>query len=133
MKRPATALHTTQTSEKVSLQEKSPEVVMNTEGDCPSSCPSNVTDWPSAPADTKGRRRRWKQEPPESTSAPPTGVGPVERSPHNGQPEQEEQSVPPDAWRVARRAAHKPSAVKSKAAIFSTSADAMWAVCQGHR
>ena len=67
-------------------------------------------------ADTRGGRRRWKQEPPESASAPRTGVEPVERSPHNGQPEQEEQSVPTGAWRVARRAAYKPSAVKSKAA-----------------
>ena len=43
VKRPATTLHTTQASEMVSLQEKSPDVVMNNEGDCPSSCPSNVT------------------------------------------------------------------------------------------
>ena len=112
----ATTLHTTQPHEMASRQEKSQDAVMNNEGDCPSSCPSNVTDRPSAPASSGGRRRRWKQEPPESTSAPPTGVEPVVYSQPNGQPEQEEQSAPPDTWRAARRAAHKPSAVKSKAA-----------------
>ena len=56
--------HTTQPNEKALRQEKSPDAVMNNEGDCPSSCPSNVTDRPSAPTSSGGRRRRWKQEPP---------------------------------------------------------------------
>ena len=108
--------HTAQPNKTALRQEKSPAAVMNNEGDCPSSRPSNVTDRPSAPTSSGGRRRRWQQEPPVSTSAPPAGVEPVEYPLHKGQPEQEEQSAPPDTWRAARRAAHKLSAVKSKAA-----------------
>ena len=50
------------------------------EDDCPSSCPPNELEEPAAPGTQvlKGIRRRWKQEPPDCTSVPPTGVEPTE-------------------------------------------------------
>ena len=86
----ATIPSATRASELTRQQDKASDAVMNLEGDCPSSCPSTAIDKPTAPAPSapKGIRRRWKPEPPECTSAPPTGVEPGEPgecSPHSRQ------------------------------------------------
>ena len=110
----------TRPSELPGPQARSSEEVRNVNGVCPSSCPSNERAEPAAPVSPvlKGIRRRWKQESPECTSAPPTGVEPSEtseRSTHKRQLEPEEQIARAGAWRGTKRTATKHSAAKSKA------------------
>ena len=66
----------TQSSELFWQQDRSSEDVMNMEGACPCSCPSKELAEPTVPASPvpKGIRRRWKQEPLECTSTPPTST-----------------------------------------------------------